>query len=135
MPIIAMGTVLRKGTGGTGTPIASLTEIGGLELSADTIDTTSLDTTNNNGYRTFVTSFKDSGEVSLTGYFDPTHATLLTDFEAGTVSAYEIEFADGTTWGFQACVTAFNTGFSLEDLVSFESTLKVSGKPTLTIAP
>ena len=135
MPIVAMGTILRKGTGGTGTAIASLTEIGGLELSADTIDTTSLDTTNNNGYRTFVTSFKDAGEVSMTGFFDPTHATILTDFEAGTVNAYEIEFTDGTIWGFNACVTGFTTGASLEDLVSFEGTLKVSGKPTLTVAP
>jgi predicted secreted protein len=128
MPIAAMGTTIMK-TGGTA--IAGLTEIGGLELSSDTIDTTNLSSTG--GYREFMSSFKDAGEVSLSGHFDYTsHSTILTDFETGTVGSYTITFPNGGTWAFDGVITKFQTGFSLEDLVSFESTIKVSGQPTLT---
>lgn len=128
----AMGTKLKKGT----TAIAELTSIGGLDLSADTIETTTLDSVD--GYRTFIQGLKDGGEVSISGYFEPTqHQTLLTDFNSGDVSTYTIEFPTslGAKWEFSAIVTGYNTGAELEDAVSFEATLKVSGKPTLTVTP
>lgn len=132
MPVVAMGTTIKKGV----TAIASLTSIDGVSVSADTIETTTLD--NVGGYRTFVTSLKDAGEVSISGHFaHAAHNTLLADFEAGTTNTYTIEFPDrvataGTKWSFSAVVTAFSTSAELEDLVTFEATLKVSGKPTLT---
>lgn len=131
MPIVAMGTTLKKAT----VAIASLTSIDGVGVSADTIETTALD--NDSGYRSFVTSLKDAGEVSLSGHFDYTpHSPLLTDFEDGSLDTYTIEFPDtgtttGTTWTFSAVVTGFSTSVELEDLISFEATLKISGKPTL----
>lgn len=136
MTIVAMGTVLRKG----GEPIANLTSIDGIGVSADTIETTALDT--EGGYRTFVTSLKDAGEVSISGHFaHGAHSTFFADFENSTIGSYTIEFPDlgptganGTQWGFSAVVTALGTSAELEDLISFEATLKVSGRPSL-IAP
>lgn len=131
MPIVAMGTKLRKGA----TAIASLTSIDGVSVSSDTVETTALD--NESGYRTFVTSLKDAGEVSISGHFEyDSHSPLLADFEAGTVDSYTIEFPDvltttGTTWTFSAVISAFGTSVELEDLISFEATLKVSGRPVL----
>lgn len=123
----AIGTKIKKGT----TAIGELTSIGGLDLSADTLETTTLDTAD--GYRTFVQGLKDAGEVSLSGYFDPTkHAGLLTDFESGTAAKYTIEFPFGAKWSFDGIVTAYSTSAEMEDNVTFESTLKVSGKPSLT---
>lgn len=131
MPIVAMGTTLKKGV----TLIANLTSIDGVGVSSDTIETTNLST--EGGYRTFVTSLKDAGEVGISGHFEfDQHEALLTDFEDGSVDTYTIEFPDkiattGTTWTFSAVVSAFSTSVSLEDLIGFEATLKVSGKPTL----
>jgi predicted secreted protein len=128
-PQKALGTKLKKGV----TAIAGLTSIGGLDLSADTIETTTLDS---DGYRTFIQGLKDAGEVPVSGYFDPLqHEGLLDDYESGEVVAYSIEFpaALGAKWEFNAIVTAYSTGAELEDLISFEATLKVSGKPTLTV--
>lgn len=132
MPIVAMGTTLKKGT----TVIAELTSIDGVSVSADTIETTALDSEGN--YRQFVNGLKDAGEVSISGHFNhAAHSPLFEDFEDGTVQTYTIEFPDvltttGTLWTFGAVVTAFGTSAELEDLVSFEATLKLSGKPTLS---
>lgn len=131
MPIVAMGTTLKKGE----VPIANLTSIDGISVSSDTIETTNLSTAG--GYRTFVTSLKDAGEVSISGHFDFTeHNPLLTDFEDGSVDVYTIEFPDkgvttGTQWTFSAVVSAFSTAVAMEDLISFDATLKVSGQPSL----
>jgi predicted secreted protein len=127
MPVVAMGTNIKK-TGGTA--IANLTSIEGVSVSADTIESTALDTAG--GYRVFVTSLKDAGEIALAGHFDYTsHNGIEADFEAGTSSSYVITFPDTHTWTFPAVVTAFKTTASMGDLVGFECTLKVSGKPTL----
>lgn len=125
----ALGTKLKKGT----TAIGGLTSIGGLDLSADTIETTTLDS---DGWRTFIQGLKDAGEVPISGYFDPTkHEGLLDDYESGEVVDYTIEFpaALKAKWDFEGIVTAYSTGAELEDLISFEATIKVSGKPNLTI--
>ena len=131
MPIVAMGTTLSKGE----VALANLTSIDGIGVSSDTIETTNLST--EGGYRTFLSSLKDAGEVSLSGHFDfASHTVLLADFEDGSVDTYTIEFPDvgaehGTQWTFTAVVTAFSTSAELEDLIGFEATLKVSGRPTL----
>ncbi len=124
----AFGTFLKKGS----TVIGQLTSIGGLNLSADTRETTVLDSPD--GYRTFEQGLKDGGDVSISGYYDPAeHQGLLDDFNDGETNRYTIEFPPsvGAKWEFDAAVTAYNTGAELEDNISFESTLKVSGKPNL----
>lgn len=128
MPTVAMGTTIKKTDG---VAIAGLTSISGLDLSADTIDTTTL--SSEGGYREFTSSFRDAGEVGISGYFDYTsHIPLLDDFQAGVTGSYVITFPNGATWTFDAVVVGFVTGAELEDLISFEGTLKVSGEPTLT---
>ncbi len=128
MPTVAMGTTIKKSTG---TAWAGVTSIDGVSVSADTIETTTIDNASNS-YRTFVTSLKDAGEISVSGYFDyASQSAILTDFEAGTTSSYVITFPGPRTWTFSAVVTAFSTSAELEDLIGFECTLKVSGKPTL----
>lgn len=130
----SVGTKLKFGT----QYVAELTSIGGLELSADTIDTTSLDS--DGGYRKFIGGFKDGGEVSLSGFFnpgDPGQAAVYAAFESGETKDCSIEFptALGAKWTFNAVVTGFSTGAELEEAVSFECTLKVSGKPELVLPP
>ena len=125
--IIGMGTTFKKTVGSA---IAQLTSIAGLEISADTIESTTLDSVA--GYRTFSQGLKDAGEVSISGFFDFTaHSAINTDLEAGTSANYSITFVGGKKWTFDAIVTGFSTGAEMEDLISFEATFKVSGKPIL----
>lgn len=124
----SVGTKLKKGT----QAIAGLTSIGGLDLSSETVDVTTLDS--DGGYREFIGGFKDGGEVPISGFFDPTsQAGLQTDFESQEVADYVIEFPAGIgySWNFKAIVTGFKTGAEVDGAVSFEGNLKVSGKPTL----
>lgn len=131
----ALGTKLKIGSTSP-VAVAGLTSIGGLELSAETSDVTTLDS--DGGYREFITGFKDAGEVSIEGYFVPEttkgQKELYDLFESGAISGFTIEFPNGLAkWGFEGVVTGFSTGADLEDPLSFSATIKVSGKPTLTV--
>ncbi|WP_224722967.1 phage tail tube protein [Paenibacillus vietnamensis] len=129
----SVGTVLQIGANS----VAGLTSIGGLELSAETIDVTTL--ASNGGYREFIGGFKDGGEVSVSGFFEPGDTNgqmaMYTAFQAGTTDAYSIIFPAGlgATWTFNGVVTGFSTSVDLEEAVTFEATIKVSGAPSLGI--
>lgn len=132
----ALGTKLQIGSASP-VMVAGLTSIGGLELSADTIDVTTLDS--DGGYREFIAGFKDAGEVSLEGYFDPGEGNgqkeLYDLFQSGAVEDFTIAFPDSTKakWQFKGVVTGFSTSADLEDPLAFSATIKVSGQPTLTV--
>jgi predicted secreted protein len=116
--------------------IAGLTSINGASLSAETLDTTTL--TSDGGYREFTGGFKDGGEVSISGYFEPGdtdgQVAVYDAFEAGLAIPFSIIYPQGASWSFNGVVTGFNTSADLEDLIGFEATIKVSGKPTLNFA-
>lgn len=127
----AFGTKLILGT----FEVADLTSIGGVEITADTIDVTTHASTN--GYREFLSGLKDGGEVSISGFFKPTDTNgqkaLYTALNAGTLGSFGVSFptAISASWAFSGIVTSFATGAELEDAVTFEGAIKVSGKPIL----
>lgn len=130
----SLGTTLKKGT----SAIGNLKSIGGIEITADTIDVTSLDS--EGGYREFIGSFKDGGEVQLEGFFDHLSTSQLamqTSLDNGLAEDYTITFptAKATTWTFKGVVTAFKVeAGDVDGTVTFGATLKVSGKPVLAVA-
>lgn len=131
----ALGTTLTKGTT-TPLTIGELTSIGGIEITADTIDVTTL--SSDSGYREFIGSFKDGGEVPIEGFFDPAtsanQTTLQDDLDAGTADDYKITFptTPGWAWSFKGVVTGFKVGdVDVDGTITFGATIKVSGKPVL----
>ena len=115
------------------TTIAEVNTINGPNLSRDTIDVTSLDSTD--GYKKFIGGFRDSGEVTLNanwtigGYVD-----MKTDFETTSLVDYEIVLPDtgATTLSFSALVTALGMTTPMNDKVSMDVTIKISGEVTVT---
>lgn len=137
MAFRGLGTTLKIGADVSAVTVAELTEISGLELSADTIDVTALDSVG--GYREFIAGFKDAGEVGISGFLNPASGKgqkeLHALFESGATSQFSIDFPAATKakWEFSGVVTGFSTSTGVEDPISFEATIKVSGQPTLTV--
>lgn len=131
----AYGTTITR----AGNPIGELTSIGGIELSMDTVDVTSHESTD--AYREFVAGLIDTGEVALEGNFDPDDTAgqlaLRTDLESRNSVAFVITLpaAFGTSWAFDAFVTKFKVGdMPVDGKVSFSASLKIDGKPALSIS-
>lgn len=133
----ALGTTLTKGAT-TPVTIGGLTSIGGIEITADTIDVTALDS--EGGYREFIGSFKDGGEVPIEGFFNPDTTSgqveLQTSLDSGLAEDYEINFPTTPAWGwnFSGVVTGFKVGdVDVDGTINFGATIKVSGKPVLAL--
>lgn len=117
----------------TFTAIAEINSIDGPNKSRDTIDVTSLDSTG--GYREFIASFRDAGEVTLEmnftrdGYVD-----MNDDFESDTLVDYKITLPDSgnTELDFSGLVTSLGLGIPLDDKITAPVTIKISGQVTLT---
>ena len=130
--IPGIGTKLKIGANS----ITELTEIGGLELKADTLESTTLDS---GGWREFIQGLKDGGEVSAKGYFNPADTNgqkaMYDAFSSGAKNAFVILFpaALGAEWDFDGIVTGITTGAAIEDGIPFEATIKVTGQPSLGI--
>ena len=129
----ALGTVINKGE----QKIGGLTSIGGIEITAETIDTTTLDS--DGGYREFIGGFKDGGEVPVEGFFEPGEESgqveMQDSLDAGTADPYTIAFPTDPAyeWNFNGVVTAFNVGNAeVDGTIGFGATIKVSGKPVLS---
>jgi len=123
-------------SGGTVTTYAAIGEINSIDgpnMSRETIDTTALDTSG--GYRTFIPSFRDAGEITLEMNFTvDTYDDMLLDFEASSIRYYHIVFPDttSTTLEFAGYVTALGTSIPTDDKVTASVTIKISGVVTLS---
>lgn len=126
----AMGTTLKKNA----TTIAHLTSISGLELTSETIDVTALDSST--GYKEFLEGSNDAGEVKVKGFFNGAdHEVLWIAFNTSASDTYTITFSEGSKWTFTAWVTGYSTGGEVDNAVSFEATLKVTGAPSFLVPP
>lgn len=118
--------------------ISDLKKVGGVEVSADTIETTTLDST----FKEYIVGIPDAGEVEIEGNFYPQDTTgqvaLFNAVGSRTATACEIILpaALKTKWSFDAFVTKFKAGEAEpEGVIPFSATIKISGQPTLTVTP
>lgn len=125
----ALNTIITFG----GTPIASLNSIGEVAVTADELDATTLDSSG--GYREFIQGFKDSGELTLSGYLnkgDAGQIALRSNFATGTLTATIITFPDSSTVSFDSFVKGFSVGAAeVDGIVGFGATLRISGAVTV----
>jgi predicted secreted protein len=130
MAVASMGTKLLVGA----SAIVELTSISGLELKADTIETTNYDSA---GWRSYVQGLRDGGEVSVSGFFNPGDTNgqyaVYSAFGSGTQTAFTITFPAtlGASWTFNGIISGFTTSADMEQTVTFEATIKVTGAPSL----
>ena len=140
MGISAFGTLLKIGDGAVAesfTTIAEVYDISGPSFALDPIEVTHH--TSTDGWREFVGGLLDGGEVTFSINFAPAGAThsyssgLIEDMVDRTVRNFQLIFPDvgATEWEFAALVTAFEPKEPIDDRLSADVTLKISGKPTL----
>ncbi|MFA5420140.1 MAG: phage tail tube protein [Bacteroidales bacterium] len=111
--------------------IAEVNSISGPGMTRDTIDVTSLDSTG--GYREFITSFRDAGEISLSMNFTHDGYTVMkTDFEASAARYYKIVLpnTEQTVFKFAGFVTSCPIAIPMDDKVTADVTIKISGQVT-----
>ncbi len=128
----AFGTKLFIG----GYEVAELQTISGPSMSADAIDATSHDSPNE--FREFIAGVKDGGEISIEGNLVASDANgqvvLEGDVADGGNALYHIILPSAEAeWLFNGYATAWNNTAPFDDKLGFSATIKVTGKPVLSV--
>lgn len=131
--ISGVGTVLRRwdGVSAWGN-LAEVNSIKGPGMTRDTIDVTSLDSTG--GYREFIGGFRDGGTLTFSMNFTRANYDLMkADFESDDMGHYELVLPDGdqTSIEFEGVVTECPLTIPMDDKVTIDVTIKISGEPTV----
>jgi predicted secreted protein len=134
MPNLSYGTYLQ--IAGVNS-VASLQDIQGLDVKANTIDVTNLGSSSM--FKQFIQGFKDVSDLTITGFFQPDDTNgqmqLWSLLNSGAVTSFSIVFPFGASWSFNGIVTGFKTGAKTEDVTPFDGTIKITGAPTLNVTP
>jgi len=141
-PKYGIGSLLKMGDGASPevfTTVAMVGSIKGPGLSLGTYETTSHDTTG--GAKTFITGLADYGEVSFPCYFDASDTThkdaatgLVGVAKAKTVKNWQIVLAGyspSIKWSFSGPITKLDFGYPVDGVQTVDTTIRVSGSPTL----
>lgn len=126
-------TRLARGDGATPTEaFTDVAQVGesldGPESSTDDIDVSHRD---GDGHREFLPGMIDDGEVSFEAVFDPAvHMELIEAQQDREVGNWRLTFPDTTTCTFPGYVKTVGITSPMNDKLSADITLKVSGKPT-----
>jgi hypothetical protein len=133
---------IEGGTPGTYTEVAQVQSIGSIDITADETEVTTLD--NTSGFREFLQTFKDAGEMPLTLVWDPelpSHGPaaggLWDLFIQGTVSNMKIEWATVPPYAatFSGFVKSYPTPQATpDDALMAEVSIRVAGTVTLAEA-
>lgn len=129
----ALGTKISIG----GTLVGNLTDISGIDMSVETMEVQTLDST----AKDYITGLLDGGEVTISGFFEPGNAgqaAMDTAFRAGTENTFVITYPTsmGATDTFTGYITKLTHGNStLSDPVGFEATILLTALPTLGTTP
>lgn len=106
--------------------IAEVNSIEGPNMSRDTIDVTSLDTSG--GYREFIAGFRDPGQLNLAmNYTQAGFEAMKDDFESNTRQNYQIVLPDGFTLEFEGLVTELPLSVTPDDKITMNTVIKISG--------
>ena len=122
-----------------GAIVAQLDTIGGVSVTADSIEVSSHQSTD--GFKEFIAGMKDAGEVPVSGWFKFDDTTgqiaMFTDFSAGSIKTGIVTFptSTGVTWTFSAFITALEIGTNaIDGAIPFTATVKITGVPTFATA-
>ena len=129
---IGYGTDFQRGTGSGPIVYATVGEVIDIklpELTRDTKDATHYKSPDR--YKEYIGALRDGGEAGFTLQFkDAADLTaLLTDYQTDAAVPYRIVFPDATHWTFSGLVTKVGATVPLEDRMTAEVTVKISGKP------
>lgn len=124
-PLVDVGTGITVAFATSGFSIQIL-DVTPYAMSRVSIDTSHQGTT---GARTFSpVDLYDAGELSFTGHFNPDTSPPIN----GANESITVTFPAGATAVFSGHMTAYNPGSPLEDKMTVDVTIKISGSVTIT---
>lgn len=136
--VSGFGTLLKAGNGATVetfTTIAEIKNIKGPAITLEMLDATHMESPN--GFREWLPSFKDSGEVTFTCNFLAStsgHKAMTTDLYARTKRNFQLVFPNtaATRWSFSGYYVNFAASAGISEILTADVTIRVTAGVTIS---
>ena len=113
----------------TYTALAEVLSVTPPSINVETVETTHMGS--DDGFREYIASLKDGGEVTVNLNYVEASATLLQTLVLAGVETFRVTFPGASTFTFMGIPTAFAfDDVVIDDKVAMSLTIKVTGKPT-----
>ena len=110
------------------TPLAEVLSVTPPSLNVETVETTHMGS--DDGYREYIASLKDGGEVTVNLNYVEASATLLQTLINAGLETFRVTLPGSSTFTFSGIPTAFAfDDVVIDDKVAMSLTIKVTGKP------
>lgn len=125
--------------GGSWVSVAEVVDVAGPGFKRDVTEVTHLDSPD--GYKEYKGANREAGDFTLAMNYVPTdpnqnaNTGFLADFHSDDEVDYAVQYPDNTGYDFKGLITAFEITAKMNDKVSANVGIKVTGKPTPTTAP
>lgn len=117
----------------TYTALAEVLSVTPPSISVETVDVTHMGS--DDGFREYIASLKDGGEVTVNLNYVEASATLLQTLVLAGVEGFKITFPGSSTVTFSGIPTAFSfDDVVIDDKIAMSLTIKVTGKPVFAAA-
>jgi len=124
--IAGVGTIFQRWDGTIWVSIAEINAIVGPSTKRDSIDATTFDT--EEGYREFISGFKDGDVVALNMSFTrDTFELMVSDFLDDEYKYYQILFSDESIIAFEGFINKLPLELSADDKIKVNISIKVTG--------
>ncbi|WP_426041504.1 phage tail tube protein [Brevundimonas sp. TWP2-3-4b1] len=111
------------------TALAEVLSVTPPSLNVETAETTHMGS--DDGYREYIATLKDGGEVTVNLNYVEASATLLQTLINAGIETFKITFPGSSTFTFTGIPTAFAfDDVVIDDKIVMSLTIKVTGKPT-----
>ena len=132
------GTLLKAGNGASSETFATIAEVKNIKgpaITLEMLDATHMESPN--GFREWLPSFKDSGEVTFTLNFLPAstgHKAITTDLYARTKRNFQLVFPNtgATRWSFAGYYVNFAANAGISEILTADVTIRVTGGVTIS---
>lgn len=115
----------------TYTTLAEVLSVTPPSISVETVDATHMGS--DDGFREYIASLKDGGEVTVNLNYVESSATLLQTLVLAGVETFKVTFPGSSTFVFSGIPTNFAfDDVVIDDKVAMSLTIKVTGKPVYT---
>jgi len=112
----------------TYTALAEVLSVTPPSINVETVETTHMGS--DDGFREYIASLKDGGEVTVNLNYVEASATLLQTLVLAGVETFRVTFPGSSTFTFSGVPTAFAfDDVVIDDKVAMSLTIKVTGKP------
>ena len=112
--------------------IAQITNLGGMNLEADDIDTSTMASTN--AFKEHMAGMIEAGEITMQLFYEKANSNTIIGAVGGTAETWTVTFPDSSTFACSGYIKSHGLEAPHDGAITAPAAIKLTGEPTFSPA-